>query len=515
MADIIEMKDEKEPILVPTSEIDRKATELKDRSALPKKPGDKVTFSELGQWIKIVPNELLEKVMAYVYRVAPIINRQQVDPNADNNIDVISGDDLRQFTEDYVREHHGGGTYMIAVSDLTVTGSGTRKGQSFKCYLTIPTIDCPPILDLREVDWTADKNKGYKAWARAKRLINENDMPVEIEKEKVKNSMDGDSMVSMLKVMTEFVGKMNNNDQLELKRKLAGDEGVGKGVMEILLEKMKQDDPTKQVNAMGTIITAMKGLMPDVKGDGGVVALIVPLMQMMMESNKQQTAILIKIIENQNSSKDDGGSKLSDEERLLKLIEISKAIKGQSPGPEKSMPEMIIEGVTTLAAPALELVNNIMRAKQMGMAGMPGQPMQQNPQPLNTSPKGLTPPSNNGQVPNQTPPSVSPTEATTIITQFGPLIIKHLASEGWEFADLVSNMFGDDVTASAVRHGVDGLLNAAKGIPQFWQQIETTYGEAHLRKWLDSFCNYREIIKKMEEEELEESKKDEGELEVS
>jgi len=154
-------------------------------------------------------------------------------------------------------------------------------------------------------------------------------------------------------------------------------------------------------------------------------------------------------------------------------------------------------------------VNNIMRAKMMTTAGMGGSvtPAQPNPQ-APSQMKSLTdqPPS------TSTPPPLSPAEATTIITQFGPLIIKHLSSEGWEFASLVSEMFGDEVTASAVRHGTEGLLTAAKAVAPFWQQIETTYGEAHLKKWLESFCNYREIIKKMEEEEVKEEKEEEMEV---
>lgn len=509
MNEEITLVDEKEPTLVPKSEIDKQAQELKDRIALPKKPGDKVQFREMVEWLRIVPDNLLEKVMVYLYRLEPIISRQQVDPQADNNIDVFNGDNLRHLTEEHIINNHGGGKYMLAVSDLTVTGQGTKKGQSFKVILMIPTINNPPKLDLREVVWEDYGNKGYKAWARAQKLIDEKNMPVEIEKREVGNSVDGKAMVDMMKVMAEFVTKLNSKDQDELKRRIAGDDSVGKGVMEILLEKMKQDDPNKSVGAISGIIGAMKGLMPDVKGDGGVVALIVPLMQMMMESNKQQTAILIKIIEGQTGKGEKEG--ISDEDRLLKLIEISKAIKGQNPV-EKSTAEMIVEGVTTLAGPALELVNNIMRAKMMNTAGMGGSvtPTQPNVTPINQA-KSLTTQSPQA---GTTPPAVSPAEATTIITQFGPLIIKHLGGEGWEFASLVSEMFGDEVTASAVRHGTEGLLTAAKAVAPFWSQIETTYGEAHLKKWLESFCNYREIIKKMEEEEAKEEEK-EGEMEVN
>jgi hypothetical protein len=502
-----EALEEKEPTLVPKSEIDKRAEELKDRVALPKKPGDKVQFSEMLDWLRIVPDKLLDKIMIYLYRLEPPINRQQVDPQADNNIDVFSGDNLRLLSEEHVVNSHGGGKYMLILSDLTAVGAKT-KSSGFKASLMIPTINNPPKLDLREVVWDDPGCKGYKAWARAQKLIDEKNMPVEIEKREVGNSVDGKAMVDMMKVMAEFVTKLNSKDQEELKRRIAGDDSVGKGVMEILLEKMKQDDPNKSVSAIGGIISAMKGLMPDVKGDGGVVALIVPLMQMMMESNKQQTAILIKIIENQQGKGEKEG--LSDEDRLLKLIEISKAIKGQNPV-EKSTAEMIVEGVTTLAGPALELVNNIMRAKMMattGMAGVNVTPVQTSAQPANQTKSLTVQPSTTGT----TSPPISPAEATTIITQFGPLIIKHLGGEGWEFASLVSEMFGDEVTASAVRHGTEGLLTAAKAVAPFWQQIETTYGEAHLKKWLESFCNYREIIKKMEEEEVKEEKEEEMEV---
>jgi hypothetical protein len=100
----------------------------------------------------------------------------------------------------------------------------------------------------------------------------------------------------------------------------------------------------------------------------------------------------------------------------------------------------------------------------------------------------------------------APSEAAQIIQQFAPIIINKLAGEGWEFGAWVSDGFGDPVAASIARHGTDTLLAAAKLVPPFWQQVEKTYGEAYLRKWLDSFVNYKEEMMKMADEDDEDVK---------
>lgn len=66
---------------------------------------------------------------------------------------------------------------------------------------------------------------------------------------------------------------------------------------------------------------------------------------------------------------------------------------------------------------------------------------------------------------------------------------------------MVSDMFGDDVAAGIARYGTENLMTAAKGVTEFWKAVEGTYGEAHLRKWLDSLCHYREEAKKADEED--------------
>ena len=88
-----------------------------------------------------------------------------------------------------------------------------------------------------------------------------------------------------------------------------------------------------------------------------------------------------------------------------------------------------------------------------------------------------------------------------MIAQYGPIIVNKLAGEGWEFGAWVADGFGDPAAAAIVKYGPDNLLQAAKMVPQFWSQIEATYGEAHLKKWLESLCNYKSIMQQMDAEE--------------
>jgi hypothetical protein len=43
-------------------------------------------------------------------------------------------------------------------------------------------------------------------------------------------------------------------------------------------------------------------------------------------------------------------------------------------------------------------------------------------------------------------------------------------------------------------------------VPQFWQQIEGTYGEEYFRKWIEDFKNYESLMDY--EEQGEEGKGD-------
>ena len=161
------------------------------------------------------------------------------------------------------------------------------------------------------------------------------------------------------------------------------------------------------------------------------------------------------------------------------------------------MTESLLEFGQSILPGVLTIVGNITAmnaAKNGAPVPTPSQPMTPT-EVMNRENNNMTKPT----------PGLPQNEAAQYIMQYGPVIIPKLAGEGYEFAIDVGNLFGDAAIASMVRFGPDKLLEAAKSVPQFWEQIEKTYGEAHLIQWLKSMCNYKEIVKQqMEEEEGEE-----------
>jgi len=150
----------KEPVIAKVSEIEAKALEIKEKRALPTPPGKLVGFKDLQDWLKLLTTEeQQQRITIWIYRREPIINRQLVDPQADNNIDVIFNT-FERLTEDYMRENHGGGNYKFTVKDADKPK--TQLGGFFEAVLNIPMIDCPPKLDLREVEWDNNHNKGSR-----------------------------------------------------------------------------------------------------------------------------------------------------------------------------------------------------------------------------------------------------------------------------------------------------------------------------------------------------------------
>jgi hypothetical protein len=495
MADI----EPKEPTIAKVSEIELRAAEIKEKRALPTPPGKLVGFKDLQDWLALVPKDAEERLTIWIYRREPIINRQLVDPQQDNNIDIIFNG-FNKLTEAYMRENHGGGNYKFTIKDADKPK--TQMGGYFEAVLDIPMIDCPPKLDLREVDWNNPKNKGFKSWCRARKMIGEDDKPMaEIVKEDKTVTTGVDA--NMLKMMLDFTAKMSDKEQMALKQKIGGEDAVSKSMNELFLEKMKQEDPNKQSQTMIAMITAIKGMQPEIKSEN-TLALIMPMFmamfQQMNEAAGRQMTLFVEMLKN---NKPVERQEVDELEKLRNLLAIAKEIKGGGTAPEKTVTESIIEAGTQLLPPVLQIVANIQQANiAKGLGGTP--PKSQGVS--NGNGTDMMSQIQHGQIAPPTAQTAIPTpapinEAAQIIAQFEPIIINKLSQEGWEFAAWIADGFGDMTAASIVKHGVEGLLAAAKSVPTFWQKIEASYGEPHLRKWLESLCRYKEIMAEMDKED--------------
>ena len=518
MAEITEIK-EPTPKIAKVSEIEAKANEIKEKRALPPKPGDRVAFHELQKWLALLGPEAQERITIWVYRRDPIINRQLVDPQADNNIDILY-QDFDKLSEEYMIANHGGGNYKFTIKDEDKPK--TQLGGYFEATLNIPMLDNPPKLDLREVEWDNPRNKGFKSWCRSRKMIDENNKPMaEIKQQEAKVNGSGGVDASMLKMLLDFTTQMSQKEQNALKQKIGGEDAITKSMGDLMLEKMKQDDPNKSAATMIQMITAIKGIQPEPQKDN-TIAVIMPLITGMManmqaasaqaiESSKQNFQMMMEMFKANQPSPREEGDEL---EKLQKLLAIAKEIKGGGTAAEKTMTESLIDLGRDVLPSALTLFGNIMamNAAAKGVQGIqpmpsvPSQPADVKQGPANFA--TLHERNTMNYQPQPNPPNApalpAPSEAANLIAQFEPIIINKLAGEGWEFGAWVSEGFGDASAAGLVKYGPEGLLNAAKSVPSFWQKVESTYGEPHLRKWLASLCNYREIMnqngKEMEEE---------------
>jgi hypothetical protein len=487
------------PTIVKKSEIDKQAEEIKAKRALPPKPGDRVNFHDLKQWLGLLPEGAEDRIAIWIYRMDPVINRQLVDPSANNNIDVIYNN-FNSLTEEYMIDRHGGGTYKFVIKDEDKARA--QVGGFFEARLIIDMVQYPPKLDLKEVEWDSPKNKGYKSWCRAKKLINENNMPV-IEQVSPALPNNGGVDAGMLKMLLDFTAKMSDKEQIALKQKIGGEDAASKSMNELFLEKLKQEDPNKQTQTMIAMITAIKGMQPEVKPDNTMTTFIPLLIKMMDDSRAsadRQMNMMIELFKSNKSEPKEEKDRLAE---LRDLLAIAKELKGGVAAPEKTTTESFLELGKEILPGVLTIVGNITAANaaskgaatpvgvQTGLSGK-GDMMSQ------IQHRQILPAAEQPPIPAV---AISHDEATNLITQFEPVIFTKMAQEGWEFGAWVADGFGDAAAAAITKFGPDALFEAAKRVPSFWNRIETTYGEAHLKKWLVSLCSYKEIMEKMDEED--------------
>jgi hypothetical protein len=423
--------------------------------------------------------------MIYVYRHFPVICRQMVSPGADNNIDVI-GDGFKSLDEAYFIERHGGGKYGLTVKDTdNVKGGGLGY---FEARLEIPWTNQECKLDLREVVWDDPKNKPFKAWARAKKLIDENDIPMsELQaKEKAKDTTSDNAAV--MKMALDFVSRMGEKDAAALKNRVGEGESLGKAMGDMMLEKMKQDDPNKQVTTLTSLMQAMKSDKPD-SGLAAIVPMFTALITSMQQSSDRNMAHLVEIMK-ANKPEPSTETPRDSISQLKDLLEVAKEIKGSNSS--RGTAEAIIDKVGDAIPHVLSIIGTVMamKAKQMGVTP-PVEPAANVPE---SQINRLIRQNGNGE-----PQPVAP-EETQMIRQFAPLILSNMGKEGWEFGAWISEGFGDMIAAKVAKQGPDKLLAGLKSIPELWAQLEGSYGEDYVKNWVISLCNYKAEMAKLEGE---------------
>lgn len=489
------------------------AEKLKESVTIPDPPGHHITWNQFEKWLEIMTPDQLEGIQSYVYRTRPIIVRQQSNPENANYIDVVFG----KLTREYIVSQHGGGRFNIHV---TTPGNRHKNKQQ----LTIVTLDVPleeaePVLVYSELDMNARDNRAYVTKLISLGKITQDGKPMTPNQPAPGAQTVPEAMAKMQSDFMNIFMKMNESQQRQLMESASKKDELGGTVGAILIEKMKQDNP----NGMLPLLIEMMKQQKSTAGDfTPIFTVVTSMMSQMATMQQENTKMLIEVMrDNKSKSSDDEDEmgKGSIFDKMKSLMEFAKEIKGGRTA-EKSTLETIVDGIQVVGPPLLETVGKYLQFAMMskGVSGVPGMqpempimpalPSANQPGDIykNGPPKVVTmQPNQSTSQPNQ--PQEQPLQLTSVqqvqqlIATQGPLVFQHLEESGAEFADLVIGMFGKLAWVTMSKFDEETMIAGAKLVPQFWQQVEATYGEAHLRKWITEFKNYEEILAKEGEED--------------
>lgn len=512
------------PIKLSRENLNAKADDLAKQLELPKRPGEVVQDVEVIQkWFDMLSAEHWNKLMVYVNRIYPVINRKIKNPDENKYIDVISKDTYESAGNKsiyrYLSNQHGGGKYQLYVNDVSKKGNQTL----FIGYVIVPTDEVAPKINLDELDVYHKTNAGFivglqnqgimdsnKKFIDPKGNNNNNQTPTTTQS----NGSGSDTAAVMAQVgamykdMMTILAKANERDRGELNKG---------GLNDLFLEKLKQEDPNKQVAMLSTMLTALQGLIPKpVAPDTSNQISIKDILQMQQGSHDKMLEMMGKLMEGRNDKQEDDLERLARYKQVLPELFGGRGKSGEDR--EKTTGELIYEGVKELGLPILGIVSQMFQAKTGAAPIIPvtvGQAQAMIPGPATSNvipmpaPQGQqTPQQNNSSAQPQEqvmPENLSPI-VVKYIQAYGMVIINAIKAKqtgvdvGQSISDMTS-MLGEDVYTILKNQGKDKILSTMKAIPEFWNQTGGVYGEAHMVQFVEEFINFEEILDKEDGEE--------------
>lgn len=513
---------------ISASEINAAATKLQQENRIPPKPGDNVDEVQLQKWLDLLTPAMWDKLMIYINRLYPRINRKMGDPDAYKYIDVVtreaietSGGTIRK----HIVQNHGGGKYILYINDTSRTA---QKQTVFEAFCTITFDEADPKLNLDEVELHNKENASYVAYLQNKGIL-------DAQKRVIKqgsaagnsggNTSGGSNISELGNLFTQIATTMQ---KLNPQQK---DDLAGKGMTEIFLERLKQEDPNKQFVGMAAMLAAMKDMFP--KPDTSNSLSMKDVIQMMNENHTKQIEMFKMMLDSQqkNSGKDED----SDLDKLIKwktaLPELFGRRGGSGDEREKSTAEIVIDAVKEVGLPVLGIVSQMIQAKtgavpiipvtpgqaQAHMDNMQRQQTQHNPAAIAAA--APQPPDNVIPI-QQAQPGEQEDKGLvllqTYLLNFGNMIVNSLKNgqtgiDVGEYIKGLAPMLGEDVYEVIKAQGKDKLLLAMKSIPAFWQQTGELYGEKRMEQFVEEFMEFEEILQREEDEDESTGKGKKGE----
>ena len=496
--------------IIRNREVDKAAEELAKEHVLPASPGNKLSWDQMQEYLALLTPGMWNHLSIYVYRLRPKIRRQLRDPNADNNIDCFG----EPFTLEYFTGRHGGGRYMLQANDTDKKSSQNRGTQVFQCIFDIDEVKNPPILEYAELELEARENQSYVAWLRNQGILDSKGNVVQDRNSTPAAATNGSLSAKDILEILKYVNTMNADQQNQLKTKLSPDEDtISKSVGTILLEKMKQDDPAKQVQMWSGLVAGLKDIIGTSKSDNGISQIYDRLISMQAKHNETVMGLIDRVFQNQNQNQQ--RTPLDEFDKVFALLDRAKGWGGG--GGRRTGWDIGYDIAKDIGLPAIQsfgtILTNVMalRRGQMPAPAGPGAPPipasfdpYQNPlaaAAYASSLKAQTPPPPAPTPPP--PPAAQPpappaaaaaappnTQPMEIFTQYGNLVLNALnnGTPGYAFADYVTGLLGNATHAMIANQGEEALVAAMLSIPEF-----AMFGEQRLRTFVYEFIHFEEF----------------------
>lgn len=497
-------------------EVDKAARGLAEEHALPQPPGHTLSWDKMQEYLALLTPDMWNHVLIYFYRVYPKIRRQLRDATLKNYIDVFS----QPFTMEYIIGRHGGGKYYFQAVDTDKRSKEEGGTEIFKCLLEIDDVKHDPILEYQELEMEAKINQPYITWLRNKGILDSKGNVVSQQNSTQANPTNGLAATKDVLEILKYVSQMNTDQQNQLKSRLAPEEdSIGKGVGQLLLEKMKQDDPTKQAEVWAKLVSSLKDIIGTSKSDNGISGIYDKLIEMQGEHNKTVMSLLDRVFQMQQKPAEPPRTALDDFDKVFALLDKARGWGGS--GGKRTGWDIGYDIARDIGLPVIQTVgqtiSNIMalRRGQVTAPAAPGAPAvptsfdpYANPNAAaayastlrNQAPPAgpATPAAAAATTP---PPAPAPAAAATpgageIFQQYGGLVLNAInnSTPGYAFADYVVGLLGQATHAMIANHGEDTLVATMMAIPEF-----SIFGEPRIRTFVHEFIHFEEFSDQEEE----------------
>lgn len=512
------------------TQIDAEAKNLSEKSELPRAPSPVVNDeSTLVDWLTLLTPDMWNKLMIYVYRLYPIINRKMLDPDKDNNVDVLTKDsiDTQGGIISYMMKMHGGGKYKILLNDASKNKNQTH----FTAHINVPIDSALPRLNYTELEINNPKNQGYIQLLQNHGIMNDKKQIVSptatatpASGTPAQGSNDTAAILDKFSGVYDKIlgamGKMSSDQKAELNKG---------GINELFLEKMKQDSPNNQVTMLTAMMAMFEKIIPKpVPVDPANTISFQTILQMQADSHNRMLEMVTKMIGGQKEAQSPlalltelrtalpevfKGSGGSGETAPRSNLEIGLDIAKEFGLPILGIVSQVIQ-MKTGAKPAIPV--NIQQAEEMvQQSGMQGQGQQ--PQPIRSNPQLEAARANQAaqvQQPNANSNGDNVTQMPdpnqTSNPNFSPLIHKYLLGYGQLIINAMkagesgiavgeniksfTPMIGQDVYEIIRSQGKEKLLTTMELTEGFWSQTGALYGKDRMNEFVEEFLNFEKII---------------------